>query len=410
MAVLQVKGGVFLTYPQFVTAAEVAQGTTINKEDVKSSLLDNLKSYFDDKRIASCPAGVVAVEKHEDGALHLHVFLQLKLGEGKKMIRIKHSDLDLSGRHGNYQAAKSDAAVSKYCVKEGDYIWWGVDPALRAEVRGMKRSLVLAEVIAGTKSVEDAVVANPLLLVNYSQLVKNLEQLRATQLAKSARRDPKLVLLTGPAGAGKTSLAMSLVESPEDLFFVPLPSRPGQPWWFDGYRGQRVLVFDNVSKETSPPYDLMCRLVDRSLCQVPTKGGHVLCSPDVVVVTSTAGPAEIWSGLWDMQLARRLTVYKEAAFHRVRVPFSELEPQKTIVWRDVDVAQWKVPPATLEMERQKVLLRAAVGLGVSSSAAATVGLVSSNQTMTMSESVGSLLLPDSPQPLPEHITADVNMN
>jgi len=55
-----------------------------------------------------------------------------------------------------------------------------------------------------------------------------------------------------------------------------------------------------------PPYDLICRLVDRSPLTVPTKGGHTIMWPSTVVVTSVYHPTQVWSS-WDTQLARRLT-------------------------------------------------------------------------------------------------------
>lgn len=66
---------------------------------------------------------VVAQEKHEDGSPHLHAYIKLS-----RKVNIKNPNFfDLMTDegveyHGNYQGARSDTAVLKYCVKGAEYI------------------------------------------------------------------------------------------------------------------------------------------------------------------------------------------------------------------------------------------------------------------------------------------------
>lgn len=63
---------------------------------------------------------VIAQEMHEDGTPHLHCWLQAR---PKKKFNIRDpAKLDLLHHHGNYQAARSQAAVLKYVTKDGKWI------------------------------------------------------------------------------------------------------------------------------------------------------------------------------------------------------------------------------------------------------------------------------------------------
>jgi len=370
----------FLTYPQFASAEEV-----LDLNEIKSRIIDQLSHYVRDGRIVCFDRGVVAREKHVDGAQHLHIYLHAVLRDGCSKVLIKHCDLDL-GKHGNYQAARSDDAVIKYCAKEEDYIWWGRNPKDVRDIRNAKRSLVLADVLSGAKSVETIVDEHPEYLLLYDRIVKNLSQFRAAKRQRSASVVPEFLFLTGPSGVGKTTLALSLAPA-EETFPVPLPQKGTAQWWFDGYQGQRVLVFDNVSPATAPPYDLLCQMVDKYTVQVPIKGGFVACAPSVIVITSVQTPQQLWGDLWDAQMKRRLTQLWTATVGpattqaladlvsrgETHVGFSE-RARTTITWNQENLEAWKIlslPPKTLELRStlcgivQRVLEGSSVAVPVS---------------------------------------------
>lgn len=64
---------------------------------------------------------LVAREQHTDGHWHLHAYLKLS----KKINTVDPHIFDFEDEdteqmyHGNYQGARSDIDVIKYCVKEG---------------------------------------------------------------------------------------------------------------------------------------------------------------------------------------------------------------------------------------------------------------------------------------------------
>lgn len=113
----------FLTWPQCSTP--------------KETVLDRLKA------LPNFSHALVAREDHKDQAgEHLHAFLALS-----KPWNIRNPGLldALAGKHGNYQAAKDQTKVVKYCVKDGDYVSHGFDPAAflskRLEKKSTKTSL-----------------------------------------------------------------------------------------------------------------------------------------------------------------------------------------------------------------------------------------------------------------------------
>jgi len=302
------KGGLFLTYPRFAPVEE-----TINLEEIKTELLGQLSSYVRAGKCEGWDRGVFAKELHKDtvsttdgaavpGMQHLHVYVHCKLKDCTQF-RVKYTDLDLRGKHGNYQEVVCDAKVKKYCEKDGDFIWWGVDPIARDELRKRHRSVALASLLTGDANLDDVVMEFPNLLPQYAQLSKGLNAYRASKRLRKDGGPPVFLYVMGPSGAGKTSLALSLSER-DNIFLVPVTAN--QSVWYDGYQGESVVVFDNVSIQNAPPYDLTCRLVDRSPLTVPTKGGFTTMWPTLVVVTSVYSPSQVWP-MWDAQLARRLT-------------------------------------------------------------------------------------------------------
>lgn len=308
MASVRCHGGLLLTYPKFAAVDEV-----INLEEIKTELLAQLGGYVRSGKTSGFDRGVVAKELHKDtvsttdgvsvpGMQHLHVYLHCKLNGGTQF-RIKHSDLDLRGHHGNYLAIGVDNGVAKYCQKDGDYIWWGQDPVAREALRKRHRSVALAGLMNGTDSLDDVVLEFPNLLPQYAQLLKGLNYYKAARRLRKDGGAPTFLYLMGPSGAGKTSVALSLSDR-VNIYLVPLQANAST--WFDGYQGEPVVVFDNVSPLNVPAYDLICRLVDRSPLIAPTKGGHTTMWPAIVVVTSVHHPTAVWP-MWDVQLARRLT-------------------------------------------------------------------------------------------------------
>jgi len=315
---VQCYGGLFLTYPQFAptdTTVDLNIWLTILKAQLTGVTTDTV--YVD--------KAILAKEKHEDGSWHLHAWIHFAGVDEMHRIRVPHRLLKLNGKSGNYQGARSDIAVVKYCTKDGDYIFEGMtDPRARAECRTRHLNLVLADVLANKITLQQAVTEKPSLMVNLDKLERNLSLMKTMAATRPEGWKPLLIFIQGPPGVGKSTIANSLT-SPEDTYLVPLPSSKESPWWFDGIAGQRQILFDNVSAAVPPPYDLLCQMANPTACRLPVKGAHVQCLPWLITVTSTQSPKEIWKNL-DHQMMRRMTTYLIGEY----VPASSTTRQKSM--------------------------------------------------------------------------------
>lgn len=323
-ASVQCYGGLFLTWPQVVPADEEVDLTMW-----KTILLAQLVAI--NTETICVDSGIIAKEKHEDGNWHVHAWIHFKGIPNGSKIRVPHRLLDMYGKHGNYQGARSDANVQKYCIKDGDYIFWGMtDPKQRQDCRKRHINLIIADILTGTKSLEQAIQERPSLLLQLDKLQMNLDLMKSLTAKRKEGQMPSLIFIEGPAGVGKSTIAHSLT-LPEETFLVPLPSSKGSSWWFDGYHGQQMILFDNISPETAPPYDLICQMVNPSVCRLPVKGRFVLSSASMIVMTSTASPKTIWKNL-DHQMMRRMTTYLRAEY----VPSTSMMKQALMTQTQVD--------------------------------------------------------------------------
>lgn len=147
------------------------------------------------------------------------------------------------------------------------------------------------------------------------------------------RRSEELVvtLLWGPTGLGKTRYVMDTFGEDEELFVTPL----GNPW-YDGYDGQKIVLFDDFAGKASKTTlcDLL-RLLDRYPQRVPTKGGFTWWMPTQVFLTSNILPKEWYTWTNRMEhywaLARRI--------HKVRIYYVPLSGADSCS-ADIDSAMW----------------------------------------------------------------------
>lgn len=105
-------------------------------EVTKEELLENIKDLFKEQLEWSC----VAAEKHQDGTPHLHAVVKLKVRKqfsGQTGL----TALDqLTGKHGNYQAARYLWKTLDYVCKAGDIVSHGIDPSIALTQKAQKKS------------------------------------------------------------------------------------------------------------------------------------------------------------------------------------------------------------------------------------------------------------------------------
>ncbi len=107
----------------------------------------------------------------------------------------------------------------------------------------------------------------------------------------------------GFTGTGKSRRVRELAG--EDAYWVSNPGR-GQPVWFDGYMGQRSIVFDDFYGWI--PWSMLLRLLDRNPVNLNCKGTTALCLATAFYFTSNAHPSMWYKHVPYAALERRITI------------------------------------------------------------------------------------------------------
>lgn len=225
---------IFLTFPQCSRKKEEAV------EHLLLKFPDQLDWY------------IVAEEAHKDGTPHLHCALQFK---EKFATRDSHAFDSIGGKHGNYQAMKSQRSCVEYVTKCGNYLVSGIDVDAVKKKQNGKAAFVAKGLLDG-QTLDDIHDADPgFFLMNkrkieeYSSWVaqrnekkKKLPWVPLTQpdiddldndadkriavwLMNNIKQDrpfkAKQLYIYGPTNHGKTSLVLHLAKYLQ-IYYPPL--------------------------------------------------------------------------------------------------------------------------------------------------------------------------------------------
>lgn len=154
---------------------------------------------------------------------------------------------------------------------------------------------------------------------------------RVMQANGMKQRDVKVIYVEGATGSGKTRGAYDRYS---DIFKASVSNKTSFP--FNGYRGQKVLLLDELRQGVFTPAELF-QILDRYPLQVDVKGGRFPALWDTVIIT-TAMPLESWFTREDkgqdnnkQQLLRRITEHMKAEdgkwrpYDRTRDEFHEVD-------------------------------------------------------------------------------------
>lgn len=133
---------------------------------------------------------------------------------------------------------------------------------------------------------------------------------------------PIVCILWGDSGSGKTRYPRD-VHGLANVFKGPVPSKKSGVAWFDGYKGESVLLIDDWPLYTHPDlYEVLLDVCDRGSCMLPVKGAHVKLQARYIYITSNENP-NLWFGGAGLQsLTRRITggvCYLQGAYDPNRV-------------------------------------------------------------------------------------------
>lgn len=216
--------------------------------------------------------------------------------------------------------AKGDAAANvKYCTKE-ESRKAGCAPLKLGEAstgsgRTSEQARAVQAIMKGT-ALEDVAREFPGAWVrNY----KGLTSLAGALVEDRKDREPiKALCLYGPPGGGKTWRAVEIAEKllASGVFKNGYILRQPQEKWFDGLKGQQILIFNDFSGDKNEiPFNTLLGLFDPFKSLVPVKGGFTKMTPKYLIFTSNKHPREWYQDdpYNKGQLARRFGVGSNAS-------------------------------------------------------------------------------------------------
>lgn len=218
------------------------------------------------------------VEKAPDtGKLHVQGYLELK--ESWRYSRIKElfgrKDIHLEARRGSRDEARD------YCRKEESRVdgpWefgdFGKKQGTRSDLLSVK-----AAIDKGAKEIEvyEQFFASS---ARHHKFFAKYISLKAPKRTVK----PKAVLFLGPPGGGKTSWIQS---QEKDCYW----HSAAMGTWFDEYRGETVVVFDDTYGTI--PFNMYLGLIDSKPFPVQVKGASMQFMPEKVYVVANRLP-ETW--------------------------------------------------------------------------------------------------------------------
>lgn len=233
---------------------------------------------------------VVSREKHtETDGYHLHAY-----GEWpeKKDFRDARTKFDFDGFHPNIGEDKSKGKKSaksskhdmiKYVVKDGDYIEYNIDVKEYLKAVKDKRAYICKDLIEGKLTAVQAVQKDPKLLLQFTNLVKNISLYKTMEKAETfaGRRD--CYWIWGDSRIGKSYAVRKLFPN----FYL----KENNKWW-DGYVGQDVVLIDDIDSDFLRHY--LKIWADNYTFTGETKGGTVTVTNSLLFVTSNYAISELF--------------------------------------------------------------------------------------------------------------------
>ncbi len=215
----------------------------------------------------------------------------------------------------------------KHCVKARKLPFWGRNPDYDDNVE-------LGEMTVNTGSedlfkeiqdrIDDGATDKELATEFRGMWFRYHKAMKEYRLLGSARERTwmtKTIVLHGLPGTGKTRRALEIAGP--NAFWVTYGTNTSAPQYYDGYDGQKVVVFDEFMGQIRRQE--MCKLCDEYPCNVPVRGGCVPWLPEVIIITSNSRPEDWWRniGLGPMQ-------------RRIQAPRGSVEEMNVVYRQDLE--------------------------------------------------------------------------
>lgn len=223
------------------------------------------------------------LETGDSGTQHFQGYLELRVScRYTKVI----SSTNLKGAHFEPRRGNRDQARD-YCRKEESRVsgpWefgsWETSQGKRSDLADV------VEAINRGDSVAEIAAANPTQFIKYHRGIEKLHAVVHPWPERTGDDPVSTILFLGPPGCGKTRRIRQLAGP--DTFW-----KDNGNWWWN-YRGQRVVVFDDMSG-SSVCYRDFKRICDRYPYTIEFKGGCMPLAATTFYLSSCSMPDRWWN-------------------------------------------------------------------------------------------------------------------
>lgn len=255
---------------------------------------------------------IFGVEKCPDtGRIHYQGYIEFR--KKVSMTFVKNFISDNAGSnlsaHIERRFGTQQQAID-YCKKDGEYREYGT-PNYSGKRTDLEDSL-------NNNATVDEFIEND--AVNFVKYHRGIQAYYHHKEMKSREKFTpcKVHIYFGTAGSGKTKSVLLAVPGNDYYFWTPSTNNNSGPW-FDGYCGEKHLIFDDFYGNL--PYSFFLQITDpyRKPLQLPVKGGFKLAHFTDVWITSNTDPYEWYGNVKNREgLKRRLDA--ASIFHCTKSP------------------------------------------------------------------------------------------
>ena len=253
--------------------------------------VDSLVRNCSDRKVVAYL--VYGKEVGEEGTPHLQGYIELS--SKREFSTVKK----LVGTRAHIEQARgSSQQASDYCKKDGAFKEYGtmmVGAGHRSDLDNIGKRVLAGE------SLESIADTDTAMYIRYHRGLREL----ANTLPSPKWRDVKVLVYYGPTGSGKTRAAMAL--NGGDVF--KMNTNTNGTLWFDGYRGESVLLLDDYYGWIK--HGELLTLLDGYPYRCQIKGSYTWARWTTVVITSNKPPKAWYAQGLNPALERRLTQVRE---------------------------------------------------------------------------------------------------
>lgn len=235
----------------------------------------------------------------ECGTPHLQGYLEVSSRMGIRAVK------GLLGNRAHLEIARGSLQSNQtYCRKQGD-VFEGGSPQ---QGQGARSDLLSVKEAIDAGATESVIADN--FFGQWVRYSKSFKEYRALKASIPRSWKTKVFILWGNTGTGKTRFVHDQVGTNQELY------SPGDYEWFDGYRGQEIVLFDDFRGEY--PVQFLLKLLDRYPMQVKIKGSFTEWCPRKVYITSNVNPLDWYTDIDSRTRAALLRRIDNS--HHVEVP------------------------------------------------------------------------------------------